>query len=697
MKNFKNYFLIIFLLFLLFALVSCTFDSTEISLAFNTIAIGEENPIKIITKQDVTITTNNEDVITIDGYNIIGLEAGSATITVKYGDEETTFDVTVVDPTLECSSDVELKDNEEIDLSNLLSSNYSQDYQFEVGNTSIIKIEGNKIIGLSEGETTINVSIKQNNIELTKTIKVTVYNSQITENLSFKNDFDTLTVGTNFQLEIENTASNDKLTYTLSDSSLATVDENGLITPLKEGNLIITITSKVSGYKLEKACEITYAWPNEIVDLEGVYQGLVNYGTVKNTQMDSFVYKFFVNGETKNYTMAKVGQYELQNILEEGNIYRLNLDGTKIVGLVKLNKLDTFAPNSESLILEGKIQEISKYYVKVNDKSYKLFEDSLQLEITKLAGGSKVKEVTLKEGDSVKLSLTNEGNCKNVYKTQLSTSFTPVVTPTPGERTLTNFFKTALSAVGHALYVYGGNWNYQDDGSSNQARTIGVSETWVNFFYEQDASYNYKNTNAATSYYPFGAFNEYYYAGVDCSGYVGWVIYNVMNTENGKDGYVMGSSKQAQYFANQGWGTWTKNFSEPTSGNSDFKVGDIISTDGHVWICLGTCDDGSIVIIHSTPSDSIRGIGGGGAQIGAIGNNQNCEAYKLAKYYNEKYYVDWSARYNTSLKSYSSYTKITKATSGKFTWYINSNGVTDPDGLFTKKPSEIFKILFNEE
>ena len=43
--------------------------------------------------------------------------------------------------------------------------------------------------------------------------------------------------------------------------------------------------------------------------------------------------------------------------------------------------------------------------------------------------------------------------------------------------------------------------------------------------------------------------------------------------------------------------------------------GDIMSMNNHVWISLGTCDDGSIVIAHSTRSDSYAGYPGGGVQM----------------------------------------------------------------------------------
>ena len=122
-----------------------------------------------------------------------------------------------------------------------------------------------------------------------------------------------------------------------------------------------------------------------------------------------------------------------------------------------------------------------------------------------------------------------------------------------------------------------------------------------------------------------------------------------------------------------------------------------MSMDGHVWICLGECSDHSLVILHSTPSESKTGASGGGAQLGAIGSSTSCEAYQLADSYNKKYYPDWSARYNTSLKSYSSYTSMSNSNAGKFSWYLNTSGVQDPENLTTKTPQEILKIVFEEE
>ena len=547
------------------------------------------------------------------------------------------------------------------------------------------------MVGIAKGIATITITcgdLTQNYvIEVVKPVlNVKMVNIQLDENAEI--DLSTLAT-TNMQAPIN---------FDVLDTSIASITD-GKLKGLKAGNTKLKVSVKQNNTLIEReiVVDVLGSWPTDEDYVEGVYLGIYNYGTVTSSTLDSFKYLFFVNDETKKYQIAKVGNYELQNQLEEGNIYKLEVEDGKITNLIKLDDQVPFSASITSSIVEGKVEEISAQNIKINGTNYQRLENTKTYDIGKSAGGASVTDWDIVVGNNVVITLTKNGYAKNIYKTVKTTAFTSVTDPTPGERTLTNFFKTAFSAVGHALYVYGGAWDFQDAGSSNQARSIGVASSWVEFFYEHDATYNYKNTNQATSYYPFGSYNEYYYAGVDCSGFVGWVMYNVMNTESGHEGYVMGSTKMAKHFAELGLGTYTRNYSAPQPNvKSDFNVGDIISCDGHVWICLGVCSDGSMVIIHSTPSESRSGSSGGGAQLGAIGSSENCEAYKLADKYNKTYYPDWYAKYPTSLKSYSTYLKQTNANAGKFSWYISPAGLTDPDGLSTKTPEEILKIVFNE-
>lgn len=287
------------------------------------------------------------------------------------------------------------------------------------------------------------------------------------------------------------------------------------------------------------------------------------------------------------------------------------------------------------------------------------------------------------------------------------TAYEPVVSGTPGERTLSNFLKTALAPVGCALYIYGGGWNWQDDASSIQAKTIGVSPDWVRFFNEQDENFTYKskdgdeaNSDPTTSYYPYGEYNEYYYAGLDCSGYLGWTIYNTVETENGKDGYVTFASSMAKMLSEMGLGEWTQDIQAPAKDNDYvMKPGDVMSTNGHVWVSLGTCSDGSIVIVHSTPADSRTGQPGGGAEISAIGLSEDCEAYQLADQYMAEYYPEWYERYPVKLADPETYFTFEGDNAGRFTWDVSGEeeGFLDPEGIQDMTPSEVLESLFASE
>lgn len=310
----------------------------------------------------------------------------------------------------------------------------------------------------------------------------------------------------------------------------------------------------------------------------------------------------------------------------------------------------------------------------------------------------------LKEGYSYQITVKNRKviGVEEIYTE--ADSYQPPVMGNPGEKTLKNFFATAMMPVGTTLYIYGGGWDWQDEGAAFQTRTIGLSDDWIRFFYSQDVNYTFKEKDgderkkdAAHSYYPYGGYNEYYYAGLDCSGYVGWTLYNVMNKEDGKDGYVMSSTKMARTLAEKGWGKWTQNFKKPVNyKDSEFLPGDIFSKKGHIWICLGTCEDGSIVILHSTAADSRTGQPGGGPELSAIGESKDCDAYRLADKYMSKYFSDWYARYPIALKNYEEYTHVEGEYVGKFSWNLTGadSVLSDPDNLRSKRPEEILEILF---
>lgn len=195
--------------------------------------------------------------------------------------------------------------------------------------------------------------------------------------------------------------------------------------------------------------------------------------------------------------------------------------------------------------------------------------------------------------------------------------------------TVQRLLETALEPVGNTMYIWGGGWNDEDSQAGAGAARIGVSPIWEAFAKQQDESYD---------------FNRYRFQrelGLDCSGYVGWVVYNTFEEENGQCGYVTASTDMAESFAGRKWGKLLQNPKE-------FLPGDIVSMEGHVWICLGTCQDGSVLLVHSSPPGvSICGtpIPAESQSQSAEGINGNSIAIELAKQFMTENYPQWQENY----------------------------------------------------
>lgn len=148
--------------------------------------------------------------------------------------------------------------------------------------------------------------------------------------------------------------------------------------------------------------------------------------------------------------------------------------------------------------------------------------------------------------------------------------------------TMQAFLNIALEPLGTTMYVWGGGWNEEDTGLGASSERIGISPAWETFAKQQTSDYDFEDYRFERE------------KGLDCSGYIGWIVYNLFETEDNQEGYVVKSTEMAENFAYRGWGTLIQNPKE-------FLVGDIVSMEGHVWICLGTCKDGSVLLIHSSP------------------------------------------------------------------------------------------------
>ena len=238
-----------------------------------------------------------------------------------------------------------------------------------------------------------------------------------------------------------------------------------------------------------------------------------------------------------------------------------------------------------------------------------------------------------------------------------------------GSKTIKNYLAGALQPVGQALYVWGGGWN--------DSTRKGLSPTmtqWYNKWTSNPSGYDYNNyrnlstTNRAK--------------GFDCSGFVGWSAYQVMQTQSGVGyGYTVVSGEIGSYYKGKGWGSIITQ-SYLSKNGWTLKPGDIGYNDGHTWIVIGQCSDKSAVIVHSTPQAGVQ-ISGTTTPTGSYSS----EAVALAKKYMSMYSGYSIFNYHPSVGNY--------IRNGNFLRW-NGNTLSDPDGYYDMTADQILYDLFGK-
>lgn len=243
---------------------------------------------------------------------------------------------------------------------------------------------------------------------------------------------------------------------------------------------------------------------------------------------------------------------------------------------------------------------------------------------------------------------------------------TPVTEPEPDTVSILDFLRIAVMPAGQTMYVWGGGWNEADTGAGMEAVTLGLSPRWAEFAGAQDSSYNYKNTRYQI------------HDGLDCSGYVGWAIYNVMEAENSRPGYVYPSTKMAESLADRGLGTYI-----PAADVTQWLPGDIMSMKGHVWIAVGMCDDGSVLLLHASPPGVIFS----GT---TLPDGSGSQATRLAQRIMGERYPDWYSRYPHCARSHSYLIG-----SSAMRW--SPDVLSDTEGLRNMTAEEVVNLIFETE
>lgn len=202
--------------------------------------------------KNITWTSNKEDVAKVDNNGkITALKEGEATITAKVGTHETSVKVNVkeihIDSVVINELDDEFTRGDEFKFSasytpeNTTDENKTVEWSSSNTDVGTIDQEGN-FVALKEGTTKITAKI--GNIKAER--EITVIENHVNDFKLLQEEGEVLNIGNTQKLVTvvnpENCTDAYTIKYSSSDEEIATVDENGNVTALKDGKVVITAT-----------------------------------------------------------------------------------------------------------------------------------------------------------------------------------------------------------------------------------------------------------------------------------------------------------------------------------------------------------------------------------------------------------------------------------------------------------------------
>ena len=236
-----------------------------------TLEVGATGNLKATVKpenaSDKTVTWSSSDtaVATVDGSGkVTAVKAGTATITAKAGNVTASCSVTVKEKNVSVTeisvnkTTLELAVGGAETLTVTVKPGNASDktVTWSSSDTAVATVDGNgKVTAVKAGSATITA--KAGNVTASCSVTVKEKTVSVTEVSVNKTTLELTVEGTEtltVAVKPEN-ASDKTVTWSSSDTAVATVDGNGKVTAVKEGTATITATTKDGGKKAE--CKVT--------------------------------------------------------------------------------------------------------------------------------------------------------------------------------------------------------------------------------------------------------------------------------------------------------------------------------------------------------------------------------------------------------------------------------------------------------
>jgi len=217
---------------------------------------------------NVTFTPDNSGVVSVDeNGKVTALKEGEGSVRVSVGGdgvyEFKSIDVTVTVKKIPTeisveNSTVDMKVNDEIDAGASLTPADAGNVTYTSSNSSVAVVEGGKIKALAEGNATITVSFAGDNTYAAAKNKTIAVNVSLNEaSLSVDNSTLDLFVGDYYTLTVNTSPEGLNVTFTPDNSGVVSVDENGTVTALKEGEGSVRVSVGGDGVYEFKSIDVT--------------------------------------------------------------------------------------------------------------------------------------------------------------------------------------------------------------------------------------------------------------------------------------------------------------------------------------------------------------------------------------------------------------------------------------------------------
>ena len=220
------------------------------------------NPENTTDDKTVTWEVADTNIVTIDETGkITPVNAGTTTITAKVGEKTATTTVTVVIPLESINlneTDKKLLKNETLDLSVIYNPEDTTDdktVEWSSTDEKVAKVEDGKVTTLASGTTYIKAKVgdKEASCKVSVIVPLTGIKLNKESVTLLKGQTDTLIT----TFAPEDTTFVGKASYKSSDESIITVNEDGKLTAIKEGEATITATVKDGENEFSATCEVT--------------------------------------------------------------------------------------------------------------------------------------------------------------------------------------------------------------------------------------------------------------------------------------------------------------------------------------------------------------------------------------------------------------------------------------------------------